>query len=130
SPKETLFRTFDSPVPTQTTSGLLGASAMSPIESVPWRSKIGFQVTPPLVVFHKPPDALATYTTLGSPGTPSTSATRPPMTAGPMLRYSRRENASSIGDFVGPFPFCAKALETSRQITSRGSGNRMFFSLG
>src|SRR5688572_32634348 len=29
SPNETLLRTFDSPVPTQTTSGLPGASAMS-----------------------------------------------------------------------------------------------------
>ncbi len=49
SPKETLLRVFDSPVPTQTTSVLLGARAMSPIEMVPWRSNIGFQVTPPFV---------------------------------------------------------------------------------
>ena len=60
SPKETLLRTFDSPVPTQTTSGVPGARAMSPIEIVPWRSKIGFHVTPPFVVFHNPPEAVAT----------------------------------------------------------------------
>src|SRR6185503_5224944 len=54
---------------------------------------------------------------------------RPPMIAGPMLRYSRRENASSYGDFTVP-PFCATTLDASRQITSRGSGKRIFFSLG
>jgi hypothetical protein len=33
---------------------------MSPIEIVPSRSKIGVHLTPPFVVFHKPPEALAT----------------------------------------------------------------------
>src|SRR6185503_8906386 len=54
---------------------------------------------------------------------------RPPMIAGPMLRYSRRENASSYGDFTVP-PFCATTLDASRQITNRGVGKRIFFSLG
>src|SRR5918994_4362979 len=74
SPNETLLRVFDSPVPTQITSGLLGASAMSPIEMVPCRSKIGFQVTPPFVVFQRPPEAVATNTILALPGRLSMSA--------------------------------------------------------
>src|ERR1043165_2577313 len=51
------------------------------------------------------------------------------MIAGPMLRYSKRENASSKGDFAVP-PFCATTADASRQITTRGNGNRIVFSLG
>src|ERR1044071_48452 len=37
---------------------------------------------------------------LGFPGTPSTSAVRPPIFAGPILRHSRRANAFSKVDLV------------------------------
>src|ERR1043165_4769319 len=46
-----------------------------------------------------------------------------------MLRYSRRENASSYGDFGVP-PSCAKTVKASRQITNRGRRKRICFSLG
>jgi len=36
------------------------SAPMSPIEIVPWRSKMGFQVVPPFVVFQSPPEAVAT----------------------------------------------------------------------
>jgi hypothetical protein len=49
-------------------------------------SKTFRQVIPRLVVFHKPPEALATKMTEGFEGRASTSWTRPPVTAGPMTR--------------------------------------------
>ena len=53
-----------SPVPTQTTSGLVGSSVTSPIEYEGWSSKIGVHVMPALVVFHRPPEPTATYQVL------------------------------------------------------------------
>src|SRR5574341_111549 len=68
--------------------GLLGASAMSPIDATGWSSKIGLNVSPASSVFHTPPEAEPTYTSFGLPGTPSTSATRPLILTGPRLRHS------------------------------------------
>ncbi len=44
-----------SPVPTQTMSGLDGATVTSPIDCVVWPSKIGSKVVPLFVVFQTPP---------------------------------------------------------------------------
>jgi hypothetical protein len=85
------------------TSGLPGSRAMSPIEIVPWWSKIGVHVMPPLVVFQRPPEAEATYTTSGFPGTPSMSVRRPPMMAGPMFRHVRFSNSAASTPGVGGF---------------------------
>jgi hypothetical protein len=52
-------------------------------------SKTFLQVIPRLVVFHKPPEALATKIVEGSAGRASMSWTRPPVTAGPTARASR-----------------------------------------
>src|SRR5687767_5452455 len=83
---------------------------MSPIDAMGCESKIGFQLIPPFVVFQTPPEAEPTYTTFGLPGTPSTSATRPLMLTGPILRHSRPFQiavsesvalASAIGRWAG-----------------------------
>jgi hypothetical protein len=39
--------------------GLLGASAIAPMNSVRWSSVKGAQLVPPFVVFHTPPPAAA-----------------------------------------------------------------------
>src|SRR5947207_2371882 len=65
-PQETLLRALASPAPTQTRSGFVWHTATAPSALVASRSKTGFQVKPLLVVFHSPPDALATYWILGS----------------------------------------------------------------
>jgi len=56
-PTETLLRGLASPEPTQTTSGLGWKMETAPIEATGWSSKIGFQVSPPLVDFQTPPEA-------------------------------------------------------------------------
>src|SRR5262249_37379885 len=85
-------------VRTKTISGLEGATATSPIETVLCWSKIGVQVMPLLTVFHRPPDAVATYRVVGRPSTTATSTTRPPMLAGPSgraLKPSRRRTSGA-----------------------------------
>src|SRR5512146_820145 len=61
SPHDVLWRLFDSPVPTQTTSGFDCDTVTSPIDMRPWSSKIGVSTAPLLVVFHTPPCAAPTY---------------------------------------------------------------------
>ena len=46
-----------SPVPTQTTFGSEGATAIEPIDAASWRSKIGSQPTPPSLLRQSPPEA-------------------------------------------------------------------------
>ena len=54
----------------------------------PRSSKIGANVMPRLAVFHSPPNADATYQTLGFRGSITTSWMRPVASAGPMPRSS------------------------------------------
>lgn len=56
-PMEMWLRMNVSPVPAQTMLGSEGASAKAPIEATGCSSKIGFQWTPPSVVFQIPPEA-------------------------------------------------------------------------
>src|SRR5687768_9993599 len=76
SPHETLLRGFASPVPTQTISGLDGATATAPSATTACRSNCGVQLVPLLIVFHNPPDAVATYMVLGRLSTTATSTMR------------------------------------------------------
>ena len=58
SPIMSMSRTAHaSPVPAQTMFGLLCETASAPIACDVWSSKVGFQVVPPSVDFHTPPDA-------------------------------------------------------------------------
>src|SRR5262245_46904560 len=100
-----LLRTAPSPVPTYTTSGLSGWTAMAPIDKVLPSSKTGSKLTPPFVDLYKPDEAAPTYRMSGLPGTPATSATRPANIAGPIDRQDRplsklagRERSGAVPD--------------------------------
>ncbi len=54
-PTETLLRTHDSPVPTQTVCGWEGSMAKEPIESEGCLSKMGLKVVPLSTDFQTPP---------------------------------------------------------------------------
>ena len=55
-----LFRGLPSPVPTHTRSGLSGLRATAPMLWVGWSSKMDSHVTPALVLFQSPPEAVPT----------------------------------------------------------------------
>lgn len=58
SPIMSMSRTAHaSPVPAQTMFGLLCETASAPMACAVSLSNVGFQVAPPSVVFHTPPDA-------------------------------------------------------------------------
>jgi hypothetical protein len=59
-PIEMWLRMNDSPVPTHTTFGSEGATAIAPIDDTGWLSKMGFQCAPASVVFQSPPLAAPT----------------------------------------------------------------------
>src|SRR5262245_60353907 len=90
-----LPRMHDSPVPMNTMSGLLSDTATAPTEElVICPSVTGAQVSPPSVVFQRPPPVAPKYASRGRPLTPLTAIDRPPR-SGPMLRH--RYVASSDG---------------------------------
>src|SRR6185503_6548084 len=63
-PHDELRMLFASPVPTQRTSGLDGATAIAPTEPVRTESNTGVHDTPALVVRQTPAVAPATYITV------------------------------------------------------------------
>jgi hypothetical protein len=69
-----------SPVPTQTTDGADGETAIAPIACTGCASKTGTYVNPLSLDFHTPPEAAPMYQVLGSPTTPDTAEIRPPAT--------------------------------------------------
>src|SRR5436190_9852264 len=92
SPTETLFRTHDSPVPTQTMLEFVGSIATAPMDCTASRSKTDLKVVPPFTDFQTPPLAEPTNTvSLPFSSTASTAATRPLMVADPMLRAGSPE---------------------------------------
>src|SRR5450631_1629123 len=92
SPTETLLRTQDSPVPTQTTFEFVGSIATAPIDCTSGLSNTELNVVPPFTDFHTPPLA-APAKTVNRPWSwaASTAAMRPLMTAEPMLRAGKPE---------------------------------------
>ena len=80
-------------------------------------SKTGWKLRPPLVLFHTPPLAEPTQTTLGSPGMLSTSATRPVMLTGPTLRHSRW--SKGVGSFSSGAVTSAAAERARRLVRKR-----------
>ena len=60
-----------------------GAKAISPMPSAGWFSKIGFQSSPLLVVFHKFPEPKATYMVPGAFGSACTASTLAEFRTGP-----------------------------------------------
>ncbi len=88
SPKCALRWLLFSPDPTQTTLESFGSTTTQQRLNEPWSSNTGVKVMPRLTVFHNPPNALATYHTLGFFGSISMSWMRPVASAGPTLRSS------------------------------------------
>src|SRR4051794_15401553 len=66
-----------------------GATQTSPTETVDSRSNWCWRVTPLLVVFSSPPEAVAAHQVLGSDSHTETATILPPMLAGPMQRQVR-----------------------------------------
>src|SRR6266508_4059429 len=92
SPTETELRIQDSPVPTQTVFGLEGSIVTAPMDWTGCLSKTGLNRVPPSSDFQTPPLAAPTKTVvLPSTLRAATAATRPLMTAEPMLRAERPE---------------------------------------
>ena len=79
SPTDTELRVQLSPVPTQTTFGSDGSSAIAPMDWTGCLSKTGLNVVPPSSDFQTPPEAAPTNSvTLPSSSTrPATAAMRP-----------------------------------------------------
>src|SRR5262245_8206047 len=77
-------------------SGFFGSRVTQPIEYDPPSSKIGLQVVPRLVVFHSPPEAMATYQTLRLRGSMAMSPTRPGVMHGPIARSGSRLMVSVV----------------------------------
>src|SRR5580700_9215233 len=95
SPIDTLFRIHDSPVPTQTVLGADGSIPIAPIDCTGCLSNTGLNVVPPFTDFQTPPLAEPIYTvSLPSTRTAANAATRPLISAEPMLRATRPEIVS------------------------------------
>src|SRR6188768_2096318 len=85
TPVYELRKMFDSPVPTQTMSGLDGATATAPIAVEAALSKTACHVCPRSSEAHKPPQQLPAYSRREVPrSATATSATRPLILVGPM----------------------------------------------
>src|SRR5689334_3481431 len=120
-PTETLLRVQDSPVPTQTTFGFLGSSAMAPMDITGCLSNTGRKVVAPSVDFHTPPEAEPTNSvTLPSSSTrPESAAMRPLITAAPMFRAPSPESTELSNPGAGLA--CAQADTESRTRSGRAS---------
>src|SRR5256886_4988348 len=115
SPTETLLRSQDSPVPTQTISGFEGSIATAPIDCTSWRSKTGLKVVPPFTDFQTPP--LAEPTNIVSRPfrtTASRAAMRPLIVAEPMLRAGSPETVAA-SNLSG----CCAKIEEARKMINR-----------
>ena len=88
---------------------------------------MGVNVLPRFSVFHKPPDADATYHTLGFLGSMSTSETRPVVTLGPRLRNAIALNKSVL---IPSVPAGACAPSAAQQMTAITPYENVLFMLG
>src|SRR5262245_45545686 len=103
----------------------LGSIATQHSVNDPPSSKIGVNVMPRFVVFHNPPNALATYHTFGFLGSICTSWIRPVASVGPMLRNSRplRAAASRAVPFV-PCPAPTIVVMTDNEVSRKRKQTR------
>src|ERR1035437_2273788 len=87
-----LPRSWHSPRPMETTSGLDGATASAPTEALLiWPSVTGVQVLPPSEVFQSPPPVAPKKYSFGRAVLPAAAIERPPR-SGPRLRQVSAEN--------------------------------------
>src|SRR5580700_11878621 len=85
-----------SPVPSQTMSEFFGSTTTTPSEYDPPSSKTGAQLSPRLLVFHNPPDAVAAYHTLRLCGSTATSSMRPEDKTPELLRIGSPATRSAV----------------------------------
>src|SRR6516165_1164731 len=106
---ETLLRTHDSPVPTQTVFEFEGSIATAPMDCTSSRSKTGLKVVPPFTDFQTPPLAAPTKTVIRPLSSMASSAA---MLAPQPKQHTARflagplspENCERIGSCRHPFP--------------------------
>src|SRR4051812_47850521 len=110
SPKCALRWLAFSPVPSHTTSEFFGSTATQHSVNDPPLSKTGVNVVPRLMVFHNPPNAVATYHVLADFGSMAMSCTRPVWMAGPMLRNSSPLSTSAVRRSAPPAGACPPVL--------------------
>src|SRR5260370_15384703 len=116
SPMETLLRTQDSPVPTQTFLGLPGSMATAPMDCTDGLSKTGLKLVPALTDFQTPPLAEAAKTGRRGPSlTAATAASRPLLCAEPILRACSQEMVPA-SKRTGA---CAKSAGATRRSAKR-----------
>src|SRR5260370_19559255 len=118
SPMETLLRTQDSPVPTQTFLGLPGSMATAPMDCTDGLSKTGLKLVPALTDFQTPPLAEAAKTVRRGPSlTAATAAMRPLICAEPILRAGSPEMVPA-SKRTGA---CAKSAGATRRSAKRSA---------
>src|SRR6516164_4855121 len=105
SPTETLLRTQDSPVPTQTIFALVGSMVTAPIDCTSCLSNTGLKVVPPFTDFQTPP--LAAPIKTSSRPSSSTAEMRPLITAEPIF-LARKPEMVPESNFRG---VCAAAIK-------------------
>ncbi len=117
SPKCALRWLLFSPVPSQRTFESFGSMATQQSVKTPLSSKIGENVMPRLVVFHRPPNADTTYQVFGFLGSISTSTMRPVVSDGPMLRSAmpleERRPSAGPGPGARPGPAVTRPMATT-----------------
>src|ERR1700678_3689437 len=91
-----------SPVPSQTMSEFFGSTTTTPSEYDPPSSKMGAQLSPRLLVFHNPPDAVAAYHTLRLCGSTATSAMRPDEKTPEIFRTGKPATSSAVSFGAAP----------------------------
>src|SRR5580704_9684626 len=91
-----------SPLPSQTMSEFFGSTTTTPSEYDPPSSNTGAQLSPRLLVFHNPPDAVAAYQTLRLCGSTATSAMRPDENMPGTLRTGRPLTNSAVSRGAAP----------------------------
>src|SRR3954462_5761957 len=108
-------RMHDSPMPMKTTSGLDSETATAPTDEL-WicPSVTGNHVSPPLVVFQRPPPVAPKYASRGRPLTPEIAMDRQPR-SGPMLRHEKDFRMSdSTEDDVAAAELCERTAARSK----------------
>src|ERR1700723_2829311 len=116
SPTETLLRTHDSPVPTQTFLGFEGSTATAPMDCTLSRSKTGLKVVPPFTDFQTPPLAAPAKTVMRPfSSMASIAAMRPLIVAEPILRADRPETVAASKRYAA----CAEAKAVHSEVPAK-----------
>src|ERR1700722_6050513 len=106
-----------SPVPSQTVPEFFGSTTTAPSEYDPPSSNTGAQLSPRLLVFHKPPDAVAVYQTLRLCGSTATSAMRHDEKTPEMFRTGSPLTSSAVSRGAAPCCAMSSPIDTKARTT-------------